>query len=77
MLPHERLGNDDSEPAAHFGRPVSHDVVIRSPEEHSAAAQREGIVGFEMERAGVWDSFTRAVIKGVCDRADSHKNRWW
>ncbi|KAI1036182.1 hypothetical protein LB504_011437 [Fusarium proliferatum] len=33
--------------------------------------------GFEMESAGVWDIFPCIVIKGVCDYADSHKNKEW
>jgi nucleoside phosphorylase len=30
-----------------------------------------------MESAGVWDNFPCVVIKGVCDYADSHKNKKW
>jgi nucleoside phosphorylase len=30
-----------------------------------------------MEGAGVWDAFPCVVIKGVCDYADSHKNKKW
>jgi nucleoside phosphorylase len=30
-----------------------------------------------MEGAGVWDNFPCVVIKGVCDYADSHKNKEW
>ena len=30
-----------------------------------------------MEGAGVWDNFPTIVIKGVCDYADSHKNKKW
>jgi nucleoside phosphorylase len=40
-------------------------------------AQADGIIGFEMEGAGVWDYFPSIVIKGVCDYADSHKRKGW
>jgi nucleoside phosphorylase len=30
-----------------------------------------------MEGAGVWDVFPTIIIKGVCDYADSHKNKKW
>ncbi|KAJ5736469.1 uncharacterized protein N7483_001594 [Penicillium malachiteum] len=40
-------------------------------------AQSDGIIGFEMEGAGVWDKFNCLVIKGVCDYADSHKSKAW
>ncbi|KAK4178934.1 hypothetical protein QBC36DRAFT_308722 [Triangularia setosa] len=37
------------------------------------------IIAFEMEGAGVWDAphTSCIVIKGVCDYADSHKNKEW
>ena len=38
---------------------------------------REKIIGFEMERAKAWDTFPTVVIKGVCDYADSYKNKKW
>jgi hypothetical protein len=28
-----------------------------------------------MDGAGVWDKFNCLIIKGVCDYADSHKNK--
>lgn len=40
-------------------------------------AASEGIIAFEMEGAGVWDKFNCLIIKGVCDYADSHKNKNW
>ncbi|KAK2774832.1 nb-arc and tpr domain protein [Colletotrichum kahawae] len=40
-------------------------------------AQQQGVIGFEMEGAGVWDSFPCVVIKGACDYADSHKTKLW
>ena len=30
-----------------------------------------------MEGAGVFDHFPCLIIKGVCDYADSHKNKQW
>jgi nucleoside phosphorylase len=31
----------------------------------------------EMEAAGLMDSFPCLVIRGICDYADSHKNKMW
>ena|SRR5256885_15501310 len=31
----------------------------------------------EMEAAGLMDSFPCLVIRGICDYADSHKNKKW
>jgi len=31
----------------------------------------------EMEAAGLMDEFSCLVIRGICDYADSHKNKRW
>jgi hypothetical protein len=36
-----------------------------------------GILCFEMEATGLMNSFPCLVIRGVCDYADSHKNKKW
>jgi nucleoside phosphorylase len=35
------------------------------------------VLCFEMEAAGLMDSFPCLVIRGICDYADSHKNKRW
>jgi nucleoside phosphorylase len=35
------------------------------------------ILCFEMEAAGLMDDFPCLVILGICDYADSHKNKRW
>ncbi|KAL2012208.1 hypothetical protein VTN00DRAFT_4926 [Thermoascus crustaceus] len=64
-------------PAVHFGLIASGDAVARSGQDRDEIAAREGVIAFEMEGAGVWDNFPCVVIKGVCDYADSHKNKDW
>ena len=39
--------------------------------------QELGILCFEMEAAGLMDNFPCLVIRGICDYADSHKNKQW
>jgi nucleoside phosphorylase len=36
-----------------------------------------GVLCFEMEAAGLMNNFPCLVIRGVCDYADSHKNKTW
>ncbi|KAL2831281.1 hypothetical protein BJY01DRAFT_226732 [Aspergillus pseudoustus] len=36
-----------------------------------------GVLCFEMEAAGLMNSFPCLVIRGICDYADSHKNKQW
>ncbi|RFN50330.1 hypothetical protein FIE12Z_5510 [Fusarium flagelliforme] len=64
-------------PAVHFGLMASGDSVMKSGEDRDLIAAAEGVIAFEMEGAGVWDTFPCVVIKGACDYADSHKSKVW
>ncbi|KAG7402728.1 Nephrocystin-3 [Fusarium oxysporum f. sp. rapae] len=64
-------------PAIHFGLMASGDAVMKSGEDRDRIAAAEGVIAFEMEGAGVWDSFPCIIIKGACDYADSHKSKVW
>ncbi|KAK6500264.1 hypothetical protein TWF481_010609 [Arthrobotrys musiformis] len=66
-----------NKPAIHFGLIASGDRVMKCGELRDSIAAKEDIIAFEMEGAGVWDNFPCLVIKGVCDYADSHKNKDW
>ncbi|KXH32882.1 pfs domain-containing protein [Colletotrichum simmondsii] len=67
-----------SSPAIHFGSIASGDQVMKSGEDRDKMAMSDNIIAFEMEAAGVWDVVSCClVIKGVCDYADSHKNKEW
>jgi nucleoside phosphorylase len=61
----------------HIGSIASADTVMMSAVVRDDIAQREGIIAFEMEGAGVWDQVPCIVVKGVCDYADCHKNSKW
>ncbi|KXH60985.1 pfs domain-containing protein [Colletotrichum salicis] len=65
-------------PVIHFGSIASGDQVMKSGEDRDRMARSEDILAFEMEAAGVCDVVSCClVIKGVCDYADSHKNKDW
>ncbi|KAL3462601.1 hypothetical protein BJX64DRAFT_288291 [Aspergillus heterothallicus] len=64
-------------PRIHFGMVGSGDTVMKSGLHRDRTAAQHGIIAFEMEAAGVWDTLPCLVIKGVCDYADSHKNKDW
>ena len=68
---------EEQKPRIHFGLVASGDTVMKSGEDRDEIAAREKVIGFEMEGAGVCDIFPCVVIKGVCDYADSHKNKEW
>ncbi|EXL98112.1 hypothetical protein FOIG_09673 [Fusarium odoratissimum NRRL 54006] len=79
LMSRSRLSTADvpTKPAIHFGLMASGDVVMKSGEDRDRIATAEGIIAFEMEGAGVWDSFPCIIIKGGCDYADSHKSKVW
>ncbi|KAL4972232.1 hypothetical protein BDW66DRAFT_164314 [Aspergillus desertorum] len=72
-----RPSTEHNSPRVHIGTVASADTVMKSGEHRDRLVQSEGVVGFEMEGAGVWDNIPCIIIKGVCDYADSHKNRAW
>lgn len=55
----------------------SGDTVMKSGERRDKMAKKHGIIAFEIEGAGAWDGAPCVVVKGVCDYADSHKNKKW
>lgn len=77
LIPRSRLNVTKPQPRLHFGSLGSADTVMKSGEHRDRLAQVEGIIGFEMEGAGISDSLSCLIIKGVCDYADSHKNKAW
>ncbi|EXJ69000.1 uncharacterized protein A1O5_07935 [Cladophialophora psammophila CBS 110553] len=71
------MGGSTTQPVVHFGIMASGNTVMASGQHRDLMAQADGIIGFEMEGAGVWDYFPSVVIKGVCDYTDSHKRKGW
>ncbi|KAF6798809.1 phosphorylase superfamily protein [Colletotrichum musicola] len=76
LLHRERL-DDDPEFDIFVGRIGSDDSVVKSGRDRECLAKAHGLIAFEMEGAGVWDEVPSIVVKGVCDYADSHKNKRW
>ncbi|PGG99111.1 hypothetical protein AJ79_08675, partial [Helicocarpus griseus UAMH5409] len=72
-----RDGTEASKASVHIGKIASADTVMKSGEHRDEITSKEGVIGFEMEGAGVWDNVSCIVVKGVCDYADSHKNKTW
>ncbi|QYT06229.1 hypothetical protein H0G86_013091 [Trichoderma simmonsii] len=65
-------------PIVHFGLVATGDTVMRSGKDRDRTVSRDKVIAFEMEGAGIWETIPAVlVIKGVCDYADSHKNKKW
>jgi nucleoside phosphorylase len=65
------------DPVIHYGLIASGDQVMRHGGTRDRLRQELDILCFEMEAAGLMDSFPCLVIRGICDYADSHKNKQW
>ncbi|QKX60456.1 uncharacterized protein TRUGW13939_07601 [Talaromyces rugulosus] len=65
------------DPVIHYGTIASCDQVIKSGNFRDKLASEWGILCFEMEAAGLMDRLPSLVIRGICDYADSHKNKQW
>jgi nucleoside phosphorylase len=62
----------------HYGTIASGNQVMRcAAERERVSAELGGVLCFEMEAAGLMNSFPCLVIRGICDYADSHKNKRW
>jgi nucleoside phosphorylase len=77
LTPRSRLSADLPNPQIHFGTLASADTVMKSSEHRDQLADTEKVIGFEMEGSGIWNNLPCIIIKGVCDYADSHKNKVW
>ncbi|PYI18687.1 purine and uridine phosphorylase [Aspergillus violaceofuscus CBS 115571] len=64
-------------PVVHYGLIASGNQVMKHGPTRDRLQAELGILCFEMEAAGLVDSFPCLVIRGVSDYADSHKNDHW
>ena len=66
------------EVVVHYGTIASGNQVIKDARTRDRlSSELGGILCFEMEAAGLMNTFPCLVIRGVCDYADSHKNKKW
>lgn len=61
----------------HYGLIGSANQVVKDGKQRDQLAQDLGIYCVEMEAAGLMNDFPCLVIRGICDYADSHKNKEW
>ncbi|KAK8026457.1 Ankyrin-1 [Apiospora marii] len=73
----QRLDRSTDEPRIHYGIIASGNQVVKNATERDQIARDIGACCFEMEAAGLTDSFHPLVIRSICDYADSHKNKKW
>ncbi len=73
----ERAPRNDLSPRIHYGTIGSSNMVIKDGITRERLREDLGILCVDMEAAGLMDDFRCLVIRGICDYADSHKNKRW
>lgn len=68
---------DEDNPKIHYGLIASADLLMKDAIRRDQLSEDEGVLCFEMEAAGLMNSFPCIVIRGICDYSDSHKNDLW
>ncbi|KIV92707.1 hypothetical protein PV10_03979 [Exophiala mesophila] len=64
-------------PVVHYGLVASGNKLVKTAALRDALRDKYGIICFEMEAAGITNALPVAIIRGICDYADSHKNDIW
>ena len=72
------LRESNEEVVSHYGTIASGNQVMKNAAQRDGvSAELGGVLCFEMEAAGLMNSFPCLVVRGICDYADSHKNKRW
>jgi len=72
----ERTEEEDN-PAIHYGIIASANQLMKDALVRDKLSAEKDVLCFEMEAAGLMNSFPCLVIRGICDYSDSHKNKEW
>ncbi|KAL4946816.1 hypothetical protein BDV06DRAFT_229692 [Aspergillus oleicola] len=72
-----RAPRPSTTPQVHYGLIASGNRSIKHGKTRDRLNQEQGILCFEMEAAHLMNDFPCLVIRGICDYADSHKNKIW
>jgi nucleoside phosphorylase len=68
---------DDCGPLTYGTIALGNQVMRDAAQRDKVSSELGGVLCFEMEAAGLMNSFPCLVIRGICDYADSHKNKRW
>ncbi|KAF7503410.1 hypothetical protein GJ744_003893 [Endocarpon pusillum] len=72
-----RAPRRSEDPEIHYGLIATGNLVMRHGATRDRLGRELGVLCFEMEAAGLMNNFPCLVIRGICDYADSHKNKRW
>ncbi|KAE8383466.1 hypothetical protein BDV26DRAFT_251790 [Aspergillus bertholletiae] len=73
----QRTARKSTAPRVHYGTIGSANIVVKDGTTREKLKEELGIICVEMEAAGLIEDFPCLIIRGICDYADSHKNKTW
>jgi nucleoside phosphorylase len=73
----DRRPRKETSPRIHYGTIGSANQIVKDAVTREKLREDFGIICVEMEAASLMDEFPCLVIRGICDYADSHKNKRW
>ncbi|KAG5782522.1 hypothetical protein H9Q73_003823 [Fusarium xylarioides] len=71
------IRSEDERLAIHYGLIASSNQLLKDANVRDELIRERNVLCFEMEAAGLVNHFPCLVIRGICDYADSHKNKDW
>ncbi|KEY73950.1 hypothetical protein S7711_09447 [Stachybotrys chartarum IBT 7711] len=77
LVQRRERGEEDDNPTIHYGLIASANQLMKDAKIRDRLAADKGVLCFETEAAGLMNHFPCLVIRGICDYADSHKNKEW
>ncbi|UKZ51788.1 hypothetical protein TrVGV298_005552 [Trichoderma virens] len=77
LISRSERDEDEESPAIHYGLIASANQLMKNALLRDKLAVEKDVLCFEMEAAGLMNHFPCLVIRGICDYADSHKNKEW
>ncbi|KAL7933672.1 hypothetical protein V8C35DRAFT_327627 [Trichoderma chlorosporum] len=72
----ERSKEEDN-PAVHYGLIASSDGFMEDAQTRDLLAEELDVLCFEMEAAGLMNSFPCLIIRGICDYSDKYWSKEW
>ncbi|RYP58420.1 hypothetical protein DL769_008959 [Monosporascus sp. CRB-8-3] len=73
----KRKPRPENHPIVHYGSIASGNQVMKDAQIRDKLGAQDKVLCFEMEAAGIMKIVPCLVIRGICDYADSHKNKLW
>ncbi|KAM0366288.1 hypothetical protein ACHAPY_009187 [Fusarium culmorum] len=78
VVEHPQRSKSNYERAQVWYGPIgSGDKLLKNAKKRNELRDKHGIIGLEMEAAGIMNRIPVGVIRGVCDYGDRHKNKDW